>query len=165
MVAAPPSVPPPTAAPPCVDHADTAWVLLASMLVLLMIPALGLFEAGLLRAKSTTSILTQVFAGAVLLCFIWQLIGFSLVFGDSWHGIIGSPATYGALVGVEVDVCLPQAPTISKRTFAMFQMMFAAICPLLSGRRKTRIASHVLVPSPPLASPLPWPSGSDWRFR
>ena len=99
----------------CVDHADTAWVLISSMLVLLMIPALGLFEAGLLRAKSTTSILTQVLSGAVLLCFLWQLVGFSLVFGDSWHGLIGSPTTYIALVGVDVDACFDAAPTIPKR--------------------------------------------------
>jgi hypothetical protein len=114
----------------CVDPGDTAWVLWATGLVLLMIPALGLFEAGLLRAKSTTSVLTQVFCGALVNCFLWQLIGFSLTFGDSW-GFVGSPATYPLLVGVSSDTCFAAAPSVPKRAYAMFQMMFAAITPLL----------------------------------
>lgn len=116
----------------CVSHADTAWVLVCTMLVLLMIPALGLFEAGLLRAKNTTSVLTQVFSGAVLLSFMWHIVGFSLVFGDSLAGIIGSPATYPLMINVDVDTCFKVwAPTVPKRAFAEFQMMFAAIAPLL----------------------------------
>lgn len=102
------------------------------MLVLLMIPALGLFEAGLLRAKNTTSVLTQVFSGAVLQSFLWHIIGFSLTFGDSLAGIIGSPATYPLMRNVGVDSCFGAwAPTVPKRAFAEFQMMFAAIAPLL----------------------------------
>ena len=125
-------VPAPPAAASCVSHADTAWVLVSTMLVLLMIPALGLFEAGLLRAKNTTSVLTQVFSGAVLMSFLWHIVGFSLVFGDSLVGIIGSPATYPLMIGVSVDSCFEAwAPTVPKRAFAEFQMMFAAITPLL----------------------------------
>lgn len=114
----------------CIDSANTAWVIVSTMLVLVMTPALGLFEAGMLRAKNTTSVLTQVFTGGVLLSFMWQIIGFSLSFGKSW-GFMGSPLTYPILIGVETTSCFDMAPTVPKRAFAMFQMMFAAICPLL----------------------------------
>ena len=96
-----------------------------------MIPALGLFEAGLLRAKNTTSVLTQCFAGALLCCFCWHMVGFSLVFGTPSWGLYGSPAAYPMLLHVSLTECFTAAPTVPMRAYAMFQMMFAAIAPLL----------------------------------
>ena len=61
-----------------VSGADTAWVLLCFVLVLSMYPGLALFEAGLLRAKNTVSILVQVVVGLTTLSVLWDLVGFTL---------------------------------------------------------------------------------------
>jgi Amt family ammonium transporter len=65
----------------CIDPGDTAWVLLSFILVLGMMPALAFFEAGLLRSKNTLSLITQILAGLVILSVMWDLFGFSLVYG------------------------------------------------------------------------------------
>ena len=66
---------------PCpLDDGDTTWMLLSTLLVLTMMPALAIFEAGLLRAKNTMSIITQIFVGVVLLSTLWVAVGYSLVF-------------------------------------------------------------------------------------
>ena len=73
-----------------IDSGDTAWILIAGSLVLLMIPALGLFEAGLLRKKNTVSIFMQIFFGLALLSVMWFVFGFSLVFGPDQQGLTGN---------------------------------------------------------------------------
>ena len=66
---------------PCpLDDGDTTWMLLSTLLVLTMMPALAIFEAGLLRAKNTMSIITQIVVGVVLLSTLWVAVGYSLVF-------------------------------------------------------------------------------------
>ncbi|MEM2785704.1 MAG: ammonia channel protein, partial [Candidatus Nitrosotenuis sp.] len=113
-----------------IDSGDTAWILIAGSLVLLMIPALGLFEAGLLRKKNTVSIFMQIFTGLALLSVMWFIFGFSLVFGPDTGGIAGN-LDYVFLKGVPWNDSLPFAPTIPGVLFAKFQLMFAAITPLL----------------------------------
>ena len=113
-----------------IDSGDTAWILIAGSLVLLMIPALGLFEAGLLRKKNTVSIFMQIFFGLALLSVMWFVFGFSLVFGPDQQGLTGN-LDYVFLKGVPYNDSLPFAPTIPGVLFAKFQLMFAAITPLL----------------------------------
>lgn len=114
-----------------IDTGDTAWMLIASSLVLLMIPALGLFEAGLLRKKNTVSIFMQIFFGLALMSVIWFVFGFSLTFGPDTAGLVGN-LNWTFLKGVPFDDSLPQyAPDIPGVLFAKFQMMFAVITPLL----------------------------------
>lgn len=113
-----------------IDSGDTAWILIAGSLVLLMIPALGLFEAGLLRRKNTVSIFMQIFFGLALLSVMWFVFGFSLVFGPDTGGIVGN-MDYVFLKNVPWNDSLPFAPTIPGVLFAKFQLMFAAITPLL----------------------------------
>ena len=72
------------------DSGDTAWMLVAGSLVLLMIPALGLFESGLLRKKNAASIFMQIFFGLALLSVMWFIFGFSISFGDSTDGLVGN---------------------------------------------------------------------------
>jgi Amt family ammonium transporter len=72
-----------------IDTGNTAWMLIASSLVLLMIPALGMFEAGLLRRKNTVSIFMQIFFGMALLSVMWFVFGFSLTFGPDTAGLVG----------------------------------------------------------------------------
>jgi Amt family ammonium transporter len=96
-----------------------------------MIPALGLFESGLLRKKNAASIFMQIFFGLALLSVMWFIFGFSVSFGDSTEGLIGN-FDWLFLKGVPSDAPLEQyAPTIPGVLFVKFQLMFAAITPLL----------------------------------
>jgi len=72
-----------------IDSGDTSWMLVSTGLVLLMIPALGFFEAGLIRSKNSLSILMQTFSGLAILSTLWFIIGFTLVYAPSQGGIIG----------------------------------------------------------------------------
>lgn len=74
----------------CVVPGDTTWVLVASVLVFTMCPALAFFEGGMLRSKNVLSIHMQVFAGFAILMLCWFIFGFSLVFGQSCGGVIGN---------------------------------------------------------------------------
>ena len=113
------------------DSGDTAWMLVAGSLVLLMIPALGLFESGLLRKKNTVSIFMQIFFGLALLSVMWFAFGFSLSFGPSTAGVVGN-LDWVFLKGIPWDAPLEQyAPTIPGVLFVKFQLMFACITPLL----------------------------------
>lgn len=113
------------------DSGDTAWMLVAGSLVLLMIPALGLFESGLLRKKNAASIFMQIFFGLAMLSVMWFVFGFSLSFGPSTDGLIGN-MDWLFLKGIPSDAPLDQyAPTIPGVLFVKFQLMFAAITPLL----------------------------------
>ena len=113
-----------------IDTGNTAWMLVASSLVLLMIPALGLFEAGLLRKKNTVSIFMQIFFGLALLSVMWFVFGFSLTFGPDTAGLVGN-LDWTFLKGVPFDNSLKYAPTIPGVLYAKFEMMFAVITPLL----------------------------------
>ena len=114
-----------------IDSGDTAWMLVAGSLVLLMIPALGLFESGLLRKKNAVSVFMQIFFGLALLSVMWFVFGFSLAFGpDESGGLIGN-MDWVFLKGVPWDEALDYAPTIPGVLFVKFQLMFAAITPLL----------------------------------
>jgi ammonium transporter, Amt family len=72
-----------------ISPGDTTWVLLSSVLVLTMMPALAFFESGMLRTKNTLSIISQVFGGIIVLTTLWILFGYSLAFSHSYGGFIG----------------------------------------------------------------------------
>ncbi len=73
------------------NSGDTAWVLIASALVLLMtIPGLAFFYGGLVRRKNVLSILMQCFIIVCVISLQWMLFGYSLAFGPAFHGIIGN---------------------------------------------------------------------------
>ncbi|MFZ0696472.1 MAG: ammonium transporter [Nitrososphaeraceae archaeon] len=113
-----------------IDTGDTTWMLISTGLVMLMTPALGFFEAGLIRSKNALSVIVQTFAGIAILSALWFILGFSLVFAPSQGGIIGG---YHWLFfnDVPMNESLDYAPTIPGVSFASFQMMFAVITPLL----------------------------------
>ena len=85
----------------------------------------------MLRAQNTVSILTQILVGIAMSSVLWFFFGLSFVFGESQHGIIGNPATFAGFRGLTAGCLEDHAPTIPALSYAMFQMMFAAICPLL----------------------------------
>ena len=114
-----------------INGGDTAWVLTATALVMLMTPALALFYGGLVRRKNVLSILMQCTFILALVSVTWVLVGYTLAFGkdvNGW-GIIGNLDNLG-LTGVGSDPG-PYAKTIPASLFALFQMMFAIITPAL----------------------------------
>ena len=113
-----------------IDTGDTAWMLISTGLVMLMTPALGFFEAGLIRSKNALSVLVQTFSGIAILSALWFIVGFTLVFAPSQGGIIGG-LNWIFFLDVPINDSLEYATTIPGVTFASFQMMFAVITPLL----------------------------------
>jgi Amt family ammonium transporter len=115
-----------------IDKGDTAWVLVCSALVLLMtIPGLALFYAGMVRQKNVLATLLQSFACLAVVSLQWVLFGYGLAFGtDRGGGFIGDFAWAG-LRGVGPGPYAAYAATIPHQAFMIFQMMFAAITPAL----------------------------------
>ena len=110
------------------DSGDTAWILVASALVLLMtLPGLGLFYGGLVRAKNFLSVLLQVGAVAALASLVWIVVGYTLAFGDSVGGFIGNGRAWMMIDLLEYR----DGTTLPESAFALFQMTFAAITPAL----------------------------------
>ena len=167
LLRAPPAAP---AVAPTIDRGDTAWMLVCTMAVLLMVPGLGLFEAGLLRAKNSVSVLMQCFAGLALLSVLWFLCGFSLCFSETDLGLVGGLEHVG-LAGIGLSP-LAAAPTIPGVLFVAFQGMFAAITPLLcTGAFAERLKfeaflTFILVWSLLVYYPLcHWVWGGGWLAR
>ena len=113
-----------------IDTGDTAWMLISTGLVMMMTPALGFFEAGLIRGKNSLSVIMQTFSGLAILSTLWFVLGFTLVFSPSQGGFIGG-LDWLFYNNVPFNESLDYSPTIPGVTFATFQMMFAVITPLL----------------------------------
>ena len=115
-----------------VDSGDTAWILAASALVLLMTPGLAFFYGGLVRGKNVLGTIMHSFITIAIVSVVWVLWGYSLAFGPDWGGVIGK-LDYVALRGVSPFDADPlgYASTIPHQTFMVFQMMFAIITPAL----------------------------------
>ena len=113
--------------PAVVDTGDTAWILTASALVLMMtIPGLGLFYGGLVRMRNVLSVIMHSFVILCTVSLLWAVIGYSLVFGDGSAYLGG---TANAMLANLAD--LRAGLTIPESTFALFQMTFAIITPAL----------------------------------
>lgn len=84
----------------------------------------------------------QVLAGMVVLGFMWDIVGYSLTFGDDHAGIIGD-FKHAFLLNVPYNECSPHAPNIPAALYALFMMMFAAITPLLMTGTCSRLPSMV----------------------
>ena len=111
-----------------INTGDTAWVLAATALVVLMTPALGFFYGGLVRQKNVLSTIMHSFFILCLISVVWTLWGFTLAFGDG-NRFIGNLDFIG-LRGIDGNP-LPNAPTIPGAAFVMFQGAFAIITPAL----------------------------------
>jgi Amt family ammonium transporter len=114
-------------APAAIDSGDTAWMIVATSLVLLMTPGLAFFYGGLVRRKNILSVLMQCFMCMCLMTILWVVVGYSLCFGESVGGFIGNPGTFFMFKGVGVEA----NGTIPHVLFAAFQGMFAIITPAL----------------------------------
>jgi Amt family ammonium transporter len=122
------------AAPPVIDSGDTAWVLTASALVLMMtLPGLALFYGGLVRAKNILNVLMQCFISAGIVGVIWILFGYSLAFGtgNAWIGDLSKVGLAGVTMDSVVANFASPPRNIPEYLFIMFQGMFAIITPAL----------------------------------
>jgi Amt family ammonium transporter len=130
-----------------INSGDTAWMLCASALVLLMTPGLAYFYGGMIDTKNIISTMLQSFIAMGVISVLWIVVGFSLAFGDSlkpfgedFGGIVGDPSTYFMFQGVLDGKPWSLAPTIPLVLFAFFQLKFAIITPaLITGTFAERI--------------------------
>lgn len=106
-----------------IDGGDTAWILTATALVMLMTPGVGLFYGGMVRRKSVISMITLSFIAFALVSIQWVILGYSLAFGSDISGFIGN-LEYIGLNGVGMDNADLTIPDI---LFMIFQLVFAAI--------------------------------------
>ncbi|HEX3920443.1 MAG TPA: ammonium transporter, partial [Caulobacteraceae bacterium] len=120
-----------------VNSGDDAWMLTSSVLVLMMtIPGLALFYAGMVRKKNVLATIAQSFGATALIAVLWMVIGYSIAFTgggkDGMQPYIGS-FNYLMLAPLNGDVNIASglAPTIPESVYMFFQMTFAIITPAL----------------------------------
>lgn len=118
-----------------IDSGDTAWMLTATGLVLLMTPGLAFFYGGMVHPRNIISTMMQSYIAMGIVSIIWVVVGFSIAFGDSigsqGFGLFGNPFTYFMFKGVGAGTNPDLSPTFPLAVFAMFQLKFAIITPAL----------------------------------
>ncbi len=129
-----------------IDAADVAWLITATIFVLMMTPGLSFFYGGMVGAKNVISTMLQSFIAMGLISVLWVAFGFSLAFGDDIGGVIGNPFTFLMFNNVGGDVYTTPTgnilggATIPLALYALFQMKFAIITPsLITGSFAERV--------------------------
>jgi Amt family ammonium transporter len=116
-------------AEPVPNKGDTAWMLTATVLVMMMIvPGLALFYGGLVRTKNMASVLTQVISAASLAMIMWVMVGYGLSFGGDWNQFLSTGKFF--LAGMTSDstaATFSDGVVIPEFVFVAFQMTFSAI--------------------------------------
>lgn len=119
----------PVAAPfaPKIDTGDTAWMIVATALVMLMsIPGLALFYGGLAKRKDSLNTMAMTFVTFCIVSLLWVIYGYPLAFGSDLGGVIGSPQKL-FLSGIGVNSISDLAKTIPEFVYIVYQLTFAAI--------------------------------------
>ena len=124
-----------------VDTGNTAFMLLCASLVMLMTPGLAFFYGGLVERKNVLSIMMQSFVSLAWTTVLWFAFGYSMCFGPTWHGIIGDPAYYAFLRGVNLHTMYTgNNAGMPLFVHIAYQMMFAIITPaLITGAFANRV--------------------------
>ncbi|PUB31759.1 ammonium transporter [Promicromonospora sp. AC04] len=121
------------------DSGNTAWMITASSLVLLMTPGLAFFYGGMVRGKSVLNMMMMSFSSIGVVGLIWVLYGYSLTFGSDLGGIIGNPAEFFGLAITDAD-SLMGAYGVPATVAAGYQATFAIITvALISGAIADRV--------------------------
>ncbi|MEP6951592.1 MAG: ammonium transporter [Ginsengibacter sp.] len=129
------------------NGADVAWMIVATALVFIMTPGLAFFYGGMVHRKNVISTMIKSLIAAGIVSVLWVIVGYSLCFGEDFHGIIGNPMTHLFFKGVNSGKSWAGAATIPLTLFAFFQLMFAIITPgLVVGAvaERIRFTSFVL---------------------
>lgn len=125
--AVPAAVPAVAPAPLKIDTGDTAWMIVATALVMLMtIPGLALFYGGLAKRKDALNTIAMSFVTFCIVSVLWVIYGYTFAFGTDISGIIGLPAKL-LLAGVGANSITDLAKTIPEYIFIVYQLTFAAI--------------------------------------
>lgn len=106
-------------------------MLTATAFVLIMTPGLSFFYGGMVRPKNVISTMLQSFVALGVISILFYFVGFSLCYGDSWHGVIGSPFTFAMLRNVGTAPNPAFAASIPFVLYFAFQLKFAIITPAL----------------------------------
>ena len=132
-----------------INPADVAWLITATIFVLMMTPGLSFFYGGMVGARNVISTMLQSFIAMGLISVLWVVIGFSLCFGDDVGGlgIIGNPLSFPMLSNVGGATYITEntgkfvgGASIPLALFALFQMKFAIITPsLITGSFAERV--------------------------
>jgi Amt family ammonium transporter len=131
--------------PSSISVGDTAFVLIAAVLVMIMTPAVGLFYGGMVRWKNMDTTIDQAIVILCLISLQWFLIGYSLVFGNDIGGVIGG-LNYVGLNGVGYAPNPLYASTIPQLVYMLFQGMFAIVAPaLIIGAFAERVKMKALI--------------------
>src|SRR3954463_3318900 len=126
LVAAAPALAQAAAQPAKIDAGDTAWMIAATGLVLMMsIPGLALFYCGMVRKKNVLATMAQTLAAVGLGSILWVLVGYSLAFTGEAPAIGTTERFF--LQGMVMDSISPLAKTIPESVFMLYQMTFAVI--------------------------------------
>ncbi|HBI16198.1 MAG TPA: ammonia channel protein [Desulfobulbaceae bacterium] len=113
-----------------ISAADTAFVLAAAGLVLLMTPGLALFYAGMVRSKNVLGTIMQSLIMISIITIEWVYLGYTMAFGPDVAGVIGNLSWF-ALKGVTAEPSATYATSIPQSVFMIYQCMFAIITPAL----------------------------------
>jgi Amt family ammonium transporter len=159
---------------PKIDTGDTAWMLTSTALVLLMtIPGLALFYAGMVRKKNVLATMMQSFTITALVTVVWMVAGYSLAFGEgnAWIGDFSRVFLNGLAENWDKPFSLGSgdaavATTIPETVFLMFQMTFAIITPaLITGAFADRMRFSALVMFNVLWSLLVYAPVAHWVWH
>ena len=144
-----------------VDTGDTAWMLAATALVLMMTPALGLFYAGLVRAKNTLNVFMMCIASIAVAGVMWALVGYSLAF-DGTGDLIGGLNNVGLH---DVTFAPRDGTTIPHLLFMAFQATFCIITvALISGAVVERMRFEAFLVFAAIWSVLVYSVLAHWSF-
>ena len=146
---------------PAIDTGDTAWMLMATALVVLMVPALGLFYAGLVRSKNTLNTFMMVIAALGVATVSWAVVGYSLAF-DTGNGFVGG-LDHAFLQGVGLEP--REGSTIPHLLFFAFQGSFCVLTSaLVSGAVVERMRFGPYLAFLAAWSVLVYPVLAHWVF-
>lgn len=129
------------------NSGDTAWVLAATAMVLLMTPGLAFFYGGMVRAKSVLNMMMMSFVTIGIVSVLWTIFGYGLAFGDSGSGLYGSIGLSHLASAVNSMPNNGGVYPIPELAFSAFQLMFAVITPaLISGAiaDRTKLVAWVI---------------------
>lgn len=149
---------------PPIDAGDTAWVLACTALVVLMVPGLALFYAGMVRSKHVLAMIMQGFACVAVVSVTWALVGYSLAFDkDTGDGLVGGLHLVGlahagsAVPGIHL--------TVPPFAFVTFQMLFAGLTAgLISGATADRLRFEPFVLFVAIWSVVVYAPVAHWTF-
>lgn len=148
-----------------INAGDTAWVMVSAALVLLMTPALALFYAGMVRSKGVLNMMMMSVLSMGIIAVLWVLYGYSMTFGDSWHGLLGNPFQFAGMRGMAEATVGPEGHQIPAFAFAGFQAAFAIIAvALISGAVADRMKFSAWVAFSVLWATLCYFPAAHWVF-